>query len=221
MDIIKFIEEDIQRNKQTPGYKKYVIIIGTALLPVLLGIFLRDDLNGVFDPRNFFSNLVAALLLLSIPTLYEKRSAYGKIILSIMLISLALSIFFATERMFFPGSNRTSYVSEAIFWHESKQCFIKGTFASLIMGVWLTIFAFKLSSWPSRRFRLVLSFTAGISGTVMLGFHCDSSSVAHVLTSHLGQGLITGLLVWVVQELIFFSKIHKLFSKLYRWYKLG
>ncbi len=105
------------------------------------------------------------------------------------------------------------------------KCFTKGGITTVVAGMWMTLFAFAIASWPSRRWRALLSIEAGISGVIMLGFHCDSSSVGHVIIAHLGQGIVLGLLVFVGQELYFYTGLKNSFpglkTKIKNFYRLG
>lgn len=219
MNAIDFIENDVRR--ATRG-KVFRLALGAGIfaVPVLLGIGLRNGLEGVFNPRIFFPNLLASALLFSVPLFYERRSTKKN--LGWILLGLIVSLFLATERVFFPVFERTSYASNSEFWYESAKCFYKGGMTTLASGALFILLAFGVSSWPSRSWRILLSIAAGISGAVMLGFHCDSSSAAHVLAGHLGPGILFGLILFGIQEILFISGLKRALPQdIKSPYKLG
>jgi hypothetical protein len=211
MDAIEFIQKDMNR-----GRKKLWVSLAalTFLCPVLLGIFLRDDLNGVFEPRVFSANLgAAALLSVGVFSIFKQRFSSSKAF-AMAIVFAFLALFFATDRIFFPVAERTPYATDAIFRVETSRCFLKGAFETSILGACLVISSFLFSSWPSRRWRALISVIAGVSGTVMLGFHCDSSSVSHVALGHIGQGVLVGLIFFGLQEFFFRLKMRSIFPGL-------
>jgi len=225
MDVIKFIEKDVERGKRRSWLIMIALLLATALFPVLFGIFLRDDLNGVFEARIFIPNLMAAILLGLFPLFYARRNQISKWVFPLIALTLGFSLFLAIDRIFFPPAIRTVYASDESFRHETLLCFRKGAFSASVMGIWLCYFAFMISSWPSRRYRFLLSAVAGISSAVMLGFHCDSSSVSHVLVGHIAPGIVMGLMVYFAQEMVFVRGIRKAFpglsDKIARIRKIG
>lgn len=211
MDVIAFIEKDAGRAR---GISRFARALACAVifgLPLALGILLREGYEGVFDAGTFVPNLLGALLVfaVSLAALGPRRFA-----LRWLAAGVLLAVLLATGRVFFPGGARTAYASSGLFWHESGRCFTKGGLTTLAAGLWLTYCAFVGSAWPSRRWRVLLSAVAGASGVVMLGFHCDSSSIEHVLVAHAGQGVFLGAAVFAVQEAAFYLGLRRAFPEL-------
>ena len=193
MDVIGFIEKDLGRARSKSPLSR--VLLGTVVfaLPVALGILMREDLIGVLDARTLLPNLIAALLTAVVFLLSFRRNLASGRALRLAGLGLCLASGLAVERVFFPSGLRTTYPSSDVFWHENLRCFTKGGSTTLITGAWLMGCAFLASAWPSRRWRAIFAVLAGVSGAVMLGFHCDSSSAGHVLIAHLGQGVVLGL----------------------------
>ena len=208
MDALEFIQKDISRARSS---SRPFIIMGLVLflLPIVLGIGLREDNRGIFDPRIMLPNLAGAFILMAVLISGYSKNWSSRSVFAWGALGIALGLFLATERIFFPPGMRTIYTSNEEFWHESARCFIKGGFTTVIAGLCLSLFAFGISSWPSRRWRIFLSFSAGAIGAVMLGFHCDSSSVGHVALGHVGQGLIFGLIIFIGQEIFFHAALKR------------
>jgi len=207
MDAIEFIEKDVKRGSANRSITRILASIGAVLIPIALGVGLRDGLDGVFTPRILIPNLVAAVLLGVVIS-----ASYGRLFSSFTTWrwsrwGLVCAMILAIDRVVFPIGVRTSYPSQAIFWQESLRCFTKGSVSAVVLGAWLILFAFGFSSIPSRRWRVLISFAAGVSSTVMLGFHCDSSSWEHVLYGHVGPGAAVGTALVLIQELLFKIKL--------------
>jgi hypothetical protein len=224
MEVIQFIQNDVQRSSQQSAWKRNVLLAGVFLLPAALGILMRDRIDGVFDTRTFIPN-VLAILALTFSVSFLFRKSQPKTDFKWGLAGLLLALYFATDRMIFPTGERTVYDSSEAFWRESFRCMSKGSATTALVGVWLMVFAFTISSWPSRRWRAFLSVSAGIGGTIMLGFHCDSSSVEHVLVAHVGQGVLVGAVLFLAQEVFFYVRLKQAFPKLseriQKLYKIG
>lgn len=214
MEVIQFIQNDIRKSAELAPWKRYLMVLAVFLVPAALGILLRDRATGVFDPKTFIPNLLAtfwltfsvSLLLVQKPN-FRPGFIFG-------LIGFLFAIFLATDRIYSWSGPHTGYASSEIFWHESLLCFAKGGLTSLLVGMWLAYFAFALSAWPSRRWRAFLSIASGVAGTIMLGFHCDSSSVAHVLVGHVGQGVFFGALLFIGTEIVFSLGLKKAIPEL-------
>jgi hypothetical protein len=191
-----------------------VLALVVLAIPVGLGILLRDGYEGVLAARTFIPNLSGALLLFFVAVFALRSHRSSQRALYLGYLGIFLSVFLATDRIFFPIDARTSYFSSDAFWAENSRCFTKGGVTTAITGLWLSFCVFVASSWPSRRWRFLFSAAAGASGVVMLGFHCDSSSVGHVLISHLGQGLVLGALVFVLQQGLFRLGLKRAFPAL-------
>ena len=213
MEVIQFIQNDIQRSSQQSAWKRNLLLFGVFLLPVALGILLREGLDGVFDTRTFIPNLLA-ILSLTFSVSFLVRKNQPKTDFKWAMGGLLLALYFATDRMIFPPGDRTVYSSSESFWHECFRCMGKGGATTALVGVWLAVFAFTISSWPSRRWRGFLSMSAGIGGVIMLGFHCDSSSIEHVLVAHVGQGVLVGAFLFLAQEVFFYLRLKQAFPKL-------
>ena len=216
MDAIQFIEQDLKRGKKHETLLQIVVLSAALLFPVALGIGLRRHYAGALEPRVFIPNLVATFLLGGgLLWMFRSRFSSARIFYWAML-AFALGLILATERVFFPVGERTFYASSDVFWGETGGCFLKGAVESLVLGAALSFISFKYSAWPSRRWRALISVAIGVSGAVMLGFHCDSSSPEHVLIGHVGQGVFTGLIAFFFQNRIFASKMKTLFPTLKR-----
>jgi hypothetical protein len=214
MDVISFIEKDIIRGQKKLPIFAFFFCAVTLLFPAVCGLLLRDDNIGVYEPRVLIPNMMAALLLILFPYFYDRRTSFGKRALVSVLVGLALALFLSTERAFFPPFERTVYASSQIFWMESRLCFLKGGLTVAIMGGYLSYFVFGASSWPSRRWRFLASLVSAVSGAIMLGFHCDSSSFEHIIIGHIGPGILVGFIVFIVQDLIFVFKLKNNFPNL-------
>jgi hypothetical protein len=213
MEVIQFIQKDVQRSSQQSSWKRNILLVGVFLIPSALGILLRDRIDGVFNTQTFIPNVLAILALtFSVSFLIQKSQPKTDFKLGIG--GLLLALYFATDRIIFPTGARTVYDSSETFWHEAFRCMGKGSATTALVGLWLMIFAFTISSWPSRRWRVFLSVAAGIGGTIMLGFHCDSSSVEHVLVAHVGQGVLVGAVLFLAQEVFFYMRLKQAFPKL-------
>jgi hypothetical protein len=213
MEVIQFIQNDVQRSSQQSAWKRSLLLFGVFAAPVALGILLRDSMNGVFDTRTFIPNLLA-ILSLTFSVSFLIRKAQPKTDFKWAMGGLLLALYFATDRMIFPPGDRTVYSSSESFWHECFRCMGKGSATTALVGVWLAVFAFTISSWPSRRWRGFLSMSAGVGGVIMLGFHCDSSSIEHVLVAHVGQGFLVGALLFMAQEVFFYLRLKQAFPAL-------
>jgi hypothetical protein len=209
---IDFITQDIARSQRPRGALDGLFALGVFLVPVGLGLLLREDMKGVMEPRTLIPNLLAALFIVLLCSVVFSRNYFGNRLFKIAFSILILGLLLATDRIFFPvGGLRTLYDSSETFWRESFRCIEKGALASFVSGLWLSVFAFTLASLPGRRWRALICASAGVSGTVMLGFHCDSSSVGHVLIAHVGQGILVGVLLFVTHEFLIRSKLLRRF----------
>lgn len=213
MDALQFIQSDIKRGKRKTWIYALLALV-TFLLPIAFGIGLRDDYGGVFDLRVLIPNLTACLLLAFGAFLVFKSRFSSSRIFNWTLIALGIGLILATERVLFPAGPRTTYASAFIFWEESGRCFFKGALEGIVLGGCLSLFALFFSSWPAHRWRVLISVTAGVSGAIMLGFHCDSSSPFHVLIGHIGQGVFAGFCALFFQNRIFTSKMKNLFPNI-------
>lgn len=211
MDVITFIEKDASRAKEKSRLARGLRAGVAFAIPVGLGILLRDDYDGVFEARTFIPNVLAACLIFLMVWIALRA---GRASWRLLFAGALLGAFLATDRVFFPLGARTAYPSLDAFWHENGRCFTKGGGATVVAGLWLSFCAFATSSWPSRRGRAALAALAGTSGVIMLGFHCDSSSVGHVLVAHVGQGLVLGALVFILQETVFYFGLKRSFPEL-------
>jgi hypothetical protein len=214
MDAIAFIEKDMKRGQKKSATALFLFSIVTVLFPAVFGVLLRDGYEDVFNSRTFVPNTAAAILLFLFPFFYDRRNQFKSRVFRLVLFCLLFALFLATDRVYFPPAARTVYLSNEDFWHESWKCFAKGAFTIALMGIFLSYFVFGVSSWPSRRWRILAALTSGVSRAVMLGFHCDSSSFSHVLVGHMGPGFVVGSFVFGLQEVIFFMSLKKIFPKL-------
>jgi hypothetical protein len=223
VEVTQFIEDDIKRASHRSPWLRVLLGAGVFLFPVTLGVFLRDRIDGVFDPHTFVPNTLAILALVFSAS-FLVRKANPKSDFKWGMLGLLMALYFATDRIY-SADIRTEYASSESFWRESFHCFTKGGLTTLVMGLWLAFFAFTISAWPSRRWRGFLSVAAGVSGAIMLGFHCDSSSVAHVLVAHVGQGIVFGVVLFLAQEVYFYSGLKRaipgLAGKIRKFHKLG
>lgn len=202
MKVIQLIEADVARVTTTPIWKKLLFSILLFLTPAALGLFLRADLNGVFELKVVLPNLLASLFLASLPFTYEARAINKNYFLGSVLL-MGASLFLASERVCFPLAPDAGFTNSAAFWSASANCFMKGSLATFVMGTLYSVFIFGFSSWPSRRYRILISGMSGVAGATMLGFHCDSASLAHVASAHWGQGVLIGGVGFVIQEMYF------------------
>lgn len=213
MDIIQFIEKDIKRDNKNSSVFYVTVFLIVTLLPSALGIFLRDEHIIVWEYRTFVFNALAAVLLGSSAILFYRRQNFSAKWNHWAWLFISFSILFSVKRLFFPSENlRTVYQSMTQFWTETILCFEKGSFATLALGGTLIVFSFMLSSTPNRKRRFLTSLIAGMASLVMLGFHCDSSSIGHIFLGHLGPGVVCGVLLFILQEGLFYFKIRSQFS---------
>jgi hypothetical protein len=214
MKAIQFIQQDLKRGTRLRPPLLLLVGVATLAFPIVSGIGFRQDYVGVFDLRILIPNLLGALLLgLSVMAIFQTRFRSGKTF-NLAAFALGLGLLLASERVIFPAGDRTFYASPLVFWNETVRCFAKGILEGLLMGLALSFSVFRFSSWPSRRWRALIAFAVGVSGAVMLGFHCDSSSASHVFIGHVGQGLVTGLGAYFFQSRLFSTKVRNLFPKL-------
>jgi hypothetical protein len=74
--------------------------------------------------------------------------------------------------------------------------------AAIAMGIWLVVFSTYFTSRAPLRWRVLVASSAGATASVMLGFHCDSASVFHVLVGHLAPGILVGTAVFFASTLL-------------------
>jgi hypothetical protein len=216
MDAIDFIEKDNTRGMRRGAITRAVVAAAAVLVPMGLGLGLRDSADGAFAPRVFLPNCLAGLgLAIAIGGMFRGRFASEQVFRRAWSL-LPLVLLLATERIFFPPGSRTIYADGAQFWQESARCFLKGGLTAGLFGAFLCLAAYRFSCWPSRRWRGLLSAAAGIAGAIMLGFHCDSSSWSHVLVSHIGAGAVLGLMLFAGQEVLFGALMRRAFPRLSR-----
>ena len=201
MDALGFIEKDLKRSGRAGSPFVFGGIWGAALVPAALGLGLRPSLGGVGGPHVLIPNVLAALLLALAAWLTRQRTPRA---FQAVRAALVVAALLAIERAIFPpGGARTTFASPEEFRTATTACFAKGALATIVTGAWLGILAFAFSPWPSRRWRAIVAFGAGVSGAVMLGFHCDSSDWNHVLLGHLGQGVAMGAGLFIIFEGVF------------------
>ena len=207
MDAIKWIEDDLNRQKRTTNLARTFFVFVLISIPGFMGLGMREGLDDSMNSRLLLPNMIATVFLGFIfKKLFEQNFVFAKNI-RLYFVLFLLSLGLATERVFFPIAERTAYSSDAAFFHEFLGCFLKGGLTTFVAGVYLAFVSFTASSLPLRKSRMLISALAGLSGTLMLGFHCDSSSYAHVLLAHVGAGVVMGLLVYLLQELLFVARI--------------
>lgn len=213
MDVIEFIGKDVKRGSSNRTMRDIFLILGIVSATALFGLGLREGLDDSFDLRTFLPNLMAMCLLSGLMVASYRKSFSSQRVLVVASGALVVALLLSIDRVFFPPGLRTIYASQDSFWIESEKCFFKGMIATVVLGLWMTLMAFKFSAWPSRRWRGLLSVTSGIGGTVMLGFHCDSSSFAHVIFGHILQGVLAGMFIFALQEFFFRMLLKRQFSE--------
>jgi hypothetical protein len=221
MDAIKWIKSDLERPRNYGQGMRTLFLIIILILPACLGIALRDGLSGVFVPRVFIPNIIAATALALAFRAAYKNNFNSRQSFIFGFVLLILCGFLANGRAFFPVGERTVYHSTSLFWSENLGCFTKGGIMTLVMGIYLSAISFVTSSWPNRRWRAYLAAVSGMSGMIMLGFHCDSSSLGHVFFGHFGQGLILGVVVFLLQEILFRLQVRRALPDLMKKIKNG
>ncbi len=218
MNVISLIESDVSRVKPKK-MQSFLFWLGLAFIPAGFGILMREDLVGVLDLRVLGPNLLAALVVSVAAWLVGMKNLLPKKLFGVTLVIALFGLLFAVDRMMFPVDVRTTYATLADFWLGNGKCFGKGLVTSLVFSMWVGGFAFLLTSLPNRRRRVMICLVSGIAGTVMLGFHCDSSSVGHVLVSHVGQGVIAGYLAFLLLEAGFQNTIRSKVPRVIRGIK--
>ena len=203
MSAIDLIREDLGRAGRRPRWVEWGLVAGVALGPMALGVFLRDSYDGVLEPMVFLPNLAAAILLAGAGAASFRRNYDGERLYRLCLVALAGALVLSVDRVIFPSGARTRYASSLVFWIEASRCFWKGSIVALVFGSWLSLFAFRFAAWPRRGWRGLIAVATGVSATVMLGFHCDSSSAVHVGLGHLGPGILIGVVVYHAQKWLF------------------
>ncbi|MBC7397490.1 MAG: DUF1109 family protein [Bdellovibrionales bacterium] len=206
VQVIQFIQSDLRREKTQARLLLILFVFGTAAIPALLGFVMRVDLNGVFEPHALLPNLFAATLLALFPLIYQKRARLSTASVWVAATTLIAAFGFSSARLFASSGNLAEFTSKAAFSNASESCFLKGLLGSVLVGTWLCLFVFHFSSLPSRRWRTLSSVAAGVAASVMLGVHCDSSSLIHVSIGHWGAGAVVGSLLYFGQE-YWFRKI--------------
>ena len=214
MDAIKWIEDDLSRQQRTPSILRDLFVFVLISIPVLMGLGMRAGLDDSMSLRLLVPNIMATVLL---GYLFKKIFEQHFVLTKNLRLSLGLflfSIILGTERVFFPITIRTTYSSDAVFFREFLACFFKGGLTGLIAGIYLSIISYTATSLPLRKSRMFIAALSGLSGLLMLGFHCDSSSLAHVAFAHLGAGVSMGLVVYVILELIFIAQLKSRFPSI-------
>jgi hypothetical protein len=209
MDTIEWIKLDLARAKKVPVVLRILFATIFFLIPIGVGLLSRKDLDDSLHAAILIPNLLA-MVALGLAWLEVSRQNFSsRQAFRFALFLLPLALFFALDRLFFPGGPRTEYLLESRFEHETLQCFLFGGATTLGVGLYLTLVTFLTSSLLSRRARFFLSIASGMSGAVMLGFHCGSSSIAHVMWGHLFQGIAAGILIFGLQEIIFAIRLRR------------
>ena len=214
MDAIKFIQNDVERAHQTSPWVRASLLVVALFFPILFGLGLRADFHGAFALRILMPNLMSAMLMIfAFKSIYEVNF-HERVAIKIATILLVLSVVMAAEKVMFPAAARTVYANNEIFWKENRACFSVGALSTLILALYFGILSYLTASWPSRSYRALIAGTSGVSGMVMLGFHCDSSSLPHVFLSHFGQGFVVGLVFFVAQVFFYAHQLKRKFPTL-------
>jgi hypothetical protein len=215
MEAIDWIKRDLARPQTISPRTRFMLFLFFVIFPVALGILLRESMEGVFHAVVLIPNLTAFLLLSLVYYRVQQKNFCEKQSFTLALWLLPLALLFATSRIFLPDGLRTETVLPGLFEKETFQCFVTGAFTTLVSGIYLSIATAFSASVLNRRARFFLAMVSGISGTLMLGFHCDNSSVAHILWGHVLQGIMAGFLIFGLQEVLFAIRLRKAFPALF------
>ena len=198
--VVRYIRKDVERGRNLrPGQILGVAFLAAAI-PILLGIGLRSGAFGETDAGTLLHHVSAAIFVGGLVVFYAKRAEAPRPALYLSILVLFESLQFAMVQMLSPVGPRTAYANSSVFWAETRACFFRGTFSVVVLGALLGYFALRMTALPTLRWRVILAAGAGVSATVMLGFHCDSSSVRHVLYGHVGPALVVGSIVFAILE---------------------
>lgn len=215
MDAIDFIAKDIKKS-QVNSKIFMVFMLGILIIPAALGIALRDEHEIVWNYQTFIFNSFAAIALALATLAVFRRETFSLALSKWSWVIFLLAMVFSVKRIFFPLTDlHTVYNTSDSFIHETWLCFQKGSWTVAAMGLWVIAFSFGFSSWPTRKLRFMSSVSAGVAGMVMLGFHCDSSSVAHVLLGHTAPGILLGVSLFFIQEILLYFKLKTAFPQLF------
>lgn len=204
MDAMEFIEKDLHRGR---GNQALLFAILFAAWPVVFGLLTRGSYGGVFLPRVFVPNLLAATALGAAAWLLFRSPSPASRFARLMSALIFAGSLLAVERVFFPPGERTVYGSFELWRHDALLCFLTGSVAAIAGGALLALILFRARAWPTTRTRMFSAAAAGVVAAVTLGFHCDSSSPSHVAAGHLLPGLAVGLIVfigldWILRRLL-------------------
>lgn len=215
MDVVTFIQKDIERFSQRSTRITFALAVLVLLVPMGLGLLLREETLPALAPRTLLPNLLAALLSSMLFYKITSKPAAWRSTLAVSGAGCFVILLLATERAYFPSALQTTYESAEAFWRESIRCFSKGGVTTLLLGSIFLSYALMGSSLPTQGMRRVLAAFSGVLGVLMLGFHCDSSSWEHLLVSHIGQAVVFGGVLYGVGQALFRSKLKRAFPKLW------
>jgi hypothetical protein len=208
MNVLDFIKQDVKKQRERTKVSTCLLILALILMSLAFGFFIRDDFGAGLKWDSALSAIIGFAILVTIQTQILKSIYHQKLLLYLFGVCFLLSI---QSAIFYPNQ---IYPSTEQFYLEAAKCFMVGSLSTLLVGLTLIFFTFKYSSWPNRLSRFLLSASAGLSGSFMLEIHCDSTSLSHVLSGHILQGLISGLLIFCLIEYIFVKKVRSSFPEL-------
>lgn len=204
MNALELIERDVARERASVWPVRVGLPLFLLTLPIVLGLGLREDLNGVFAPLTLLCNVVLAALLSTAPLVYHfgrrslgfRRAGWLLVVGLVVVLGLSLKTLVLAEVT-------TVYRTGTEFWHEALKCVAKASATSSLAWGVTTLVVFGYSALPSRPWRLALCFAAALEGVAMTSFHCDSSAGSHLVVSHWLPSFVAAVVGFVVQNLVF------------------
>lgn len=214
MNALDFILSDVKKKRLSP-----MAFSGLALLvlvgSLVLGFLWRDDGAAGLRAGSFIAAITGFVLTLVLLRLSLQGDFFSKKILAaLVVLSFGAIILSIQTALLNPA---TVYASSESFWSETWKCFFKGMVSTTVVGTVIAYFAFRFTSWPTRRGRILLCLCSALSGALMLEIHCDSASLAHVSFGHLMQGVVTSAMIFCAMTIPFFWK----FKGVQNSHKLG
>lgn len=201
MNAVDFIKSDISKKTTTPFSYHLILYFFVFIFSLVYGYVSRDDLGATLRLNSLIASLLGFFVLI-----FALRKPRMWILALVLVLSIQTAIL-----------NPTGFSG----WHGTLGCFLKGCLTTMIVGILLAGFAFKYSAWPNRGQRILLALSAGLSGSLMLEIHCDSSFLGHVLVGHVLQGVASGLVIFGIMELMFIQGVKKAFPHIEQPEKLG
>lgn len=201
MNAVDFIKSDMGKKSSTPFTHHLILYFFIFIFSLVYGYVSRDDHGATLRLSSVIAGVAGFIVLV-----FSLRKPKLWILGVGFLLSIQTAILNSS-----PSS----------LWDGTLACFLKGCLTTIIVGLILAGFTFRFASWPVRRERMMLALSAGLSGALMLEIHCDSAFMGHVLVGHVLQGLVSGLVVFGILEIVFIKSVKASFPNIDNIQKLG